>query len=159
MSASVAIRAYRMGDSAALVRVFFDSVHQIARAAYNEEQLRAWAPAIPDPLQWETRMLSRETLVAECGERLVGFIELERCGHIDMLYRSPEANGLGVAAQLYEASEARARELGIQKLTTDASLIAEPFFRSRGYIAGELETVERNGVRIPRLRMHKTLGQ
>ena len=86
-----------------------------------------------------------------------GWIELEADGHVDMLYRAPEAAGRGVAAVLYAAAEAYARERGLKHLTTAASRFAESFFLKHRWAIDERETVTRFGVEIQRARMSKTL--
>jgi putative acetyltransferase len=74
-----------------------------------------------------------------------------------MLYRSPGASGSGVAAALYRAAETRACELGISRIRTEASLLAESFFARHGYSLDLRENVERNGIPLPRAQMSKTL--
>jgi putative acetyltransferase len=102
-------------------------------------------------------MRSSETFVAERCDGLVGFIELERDGRLNMLYRLPGACGSGVAEALYRVVETRARELGIPAIRTEASLLAESFFTAHGYRIEQRENVKRNGVFLPRARMFKML--
>ena len=59
------IRDYGAGDAPAIVRLFFDTVRKVNREDYSEEQVEAWAPGVPDPEEWHTRMNGRRTLVAE----------------------------------------------------------------------------------------------
>ena len=153
----VEVRPYRVGDANSLVQIFFASVHELGRLKYDEAQVRSWAPSIPDPTEWEARMCLNETFVAERNGKLVGFIELEPNGHLNMLYRSPGISGDGVAEALYSVIEIRAYELGIPHIRTEASLVAESFFVRHGYSLDGRETVERNGVSLPRARMSKTL--
>ena len=157
MSDGLTVRPYRDGDAEALVLIFFASVRQLARVKYSEEQVRAWAPGVPDPSVWEARMGSNETFVAECNGREVGFIELERDGHLCMLHRSPNDSGQGVAEMLYQAVEARAYELKIPRIFTEASHMAESFFAAHGYVVDGRESAEREGVLLPRARMSKML--
>jgi putative acetyltransferase len=156
-SPAPSIRPYRDGDARFLVYVFFASVRELACMKYDSEQVRAWAPDVPDPAEWGKRMRSHETFVAERDGEPVGFIELERDGHLRMLYRVPGVAGGGVAAELYRVMEERARELGVRRIHTEASLLAESFFVSHGYQLDQREVVERNGVSLPRARMFKIL--
>ncbi len=151
------VRSYRDGDAHILVQLFFRSVRELARAKYTEEQLQAWAPSVPDPAGWDTRMRKNETLIAEIDEMPVAFLEFTRDGHLVMLYRNPDCIGGTTTDTLYRAAEQRARILGIPRLRTEASLLAEPFFARHGYRLEERENVERNGVFLPRARMSKTL--
>jgi putative acetyltransferase len=155
---AVTVRRYREGDAQPLCELFFRSVREIGPAKYDDAQVRAWAHDVPDATAWSRRMRENETFVAvrEGGVPL-GWIELEADGHVEMLYCAPEAAGRGVAAQLYTAAEALAREHGVTQLTTAASRFAEVFFRKHGWNVDERETVTRFGVAIQRARMSKTL--
>ena len=155
---AVTVRRYREGDAEPLCELFFRSVREIGPAKYDDAQVRAWADAVPDAAAWGRRMRENETFVAvRDGDVPVGWIELETGGHVEMLYCAPEAAGRGVAAQLYAAAEAVARERGLAGLTADASHFAESFFRKHGWRVDERETVVRFGVEIQRARMSKTL--
>ena len=152
------IRRFREGDAEALCEIFFRSVREIGPAKYDAAQVRAWAHDVPDAAAWGRRMRANETFLAvRGGDVPVGWIELETGGHVEMLYCAPEAAARGVAARLYAAAEALARERGLTGLTTDASRFAESFFRKHGWSVDERETVIRFGVEIQRARMSKTL--
>ncbi len=155
---AVTIRRYRDGDAAVLCELFFRSVREIGPAKYDAAQVGAWAHDVPDATAWGARMRANETFVAVDGRGVpAGWLELEADGNLDMLYCAPEAAGRGVAAQLYAAAEALARERGLAQLTTGASRFAESFFREHGWRVDERETVFRFGVGIQRARMSKTL--
>ena len=81
-STTVRIRSYEAGDAPALARLFYETVHAVNRADYSPEQLRAWAPEVPNPEAWHARMSGRCTLVAEEDGEALGFAELERAGHL-----------------------------------------------------------------------------
>jgi putative acetyltransferase len=153
------VRSYRSGDVAAIARVYYDSVRLVASSRYDAAQVRAWANEVPNVVTWSARLAqpTRATFVAELDGAIVGFLEIEDDGHLDMLYRSPAGEGLGVAAKLYAAAEAHARDRGVARITTEASLLAEPFFAKHGFVVERREGVERRGVPIPRARMAKTL--
>ena len=156
----VTVRRYRDGDAGPLCALFFRSVRELGPEKYDDDQVRAWADAVPDAVMWGNRMRANETFVAVSGEDddvPVGWIELEADGHVEMLYCAPEAAGRGIAAQLYATAEALARERGVTTLTTHASRFAEPFFRKHGWNVDERETVIRFGVGIERARMSKAL--
>jgi len=155
----IAVRPYRSGDAESLVKLFFTSVHELGRIKYNHAQVRAWAPCIPDPVEWEARMRFNETLVAERNANIVGFIELTLGGHLKMLYRSPDAPDCGVTEALHNAIERRAHELGIPRIHTEASLLAESFFLRHGYRLDGREYIQRSGVTLPRALMSKRLRE
>lgn len=103
-------------------------------------------------------MRLNETFVAERNGEHVGFIELERSGRLAMMYRHPGAAGRGITEALYRAVEMRAREFGITCIHVEASLLAESFFLRHGYRLEIRESIECNGVALPRARLSKELG-
>ena len=113
------IRDYEQADAPAIARLFYETVRSVNRADYSEEQVEAWAPAIPDAGEWHDRMAGRKTLVAEEGGEVVGFCELEEDGHLDMLYvrryqlKNEKPPGLRLCAMLTDGfGEPRLKRAG-----------------------------------------------
>ena len=157
VATSAKIRDYDAEDAPQVVRLFYDTVRSVNCADYSEEQVRAWAPQVPDPEQWHVRMAGRRTLVAEEGGEVVGFAELERDGHLDMLYLRNAAMGRGVGQRLYEAAEHAARSWGLGRVFTEASVTARPFFERRGFRVVHEQTVAVRGVEMTNFVMEKPL--
>jgi putative acetyltransferase len=153
------IRSYRAEDVAEIARAFYASVREVASSRYDAAQVRAWANEVPNIVTTRARLEqpTRTTYVAELDGTIVGFIEIEDDGHLDMLFRTPAGAGLGVAAKLYAAAESRARERGVASIVTEASLLAEPFFAKHGFAVEARDERIMRGVALPRARMVKTL--
>jgi putative acetyltransferase len=150
------IRDYEQVDARAIVRLFYETVHFVNRADYSEEQVRAWAPAVPDAGEWHDRMAVRRTLVAEEGGEVVGFCELEEDGHLDMFYVRKDAVGRGIGRSLYEAAERVARGWALGRIFTEASITARPFFERRGFRVVSERRVCRRGVELTNFAMEKS---
>ena len=156
----VTVRTYEPRDAADVAEVFYRSVREVARSDYTDEQLKAW---VPGPLNVEREHLrssdGRLVLVAaDERDRVVAFTDLEPDGHIDRLFCAPEAAGLGIASQLYDALEAAALEQGIGRLFTEASELARRFFERKGFVVLERQDKILRGVPIHNYRMAKALG-
>ena len=151
------IRDYQAPDAPKIARLFYETVRSVNRADYSEEQVRAWAPGLPDREEWHARMAGRRTLVAEEGGEVVGFAELEEDGHLDTLYLRKDAVGRGVGRRLHEAIEREARALGLGKIFTEASITARPFFERRGFRVVRERTVTVRGVPMTNFAMKKDL--
>jgi GNAT superfamily N-acetyltransferase len=151
------IRDYEQADAPAIARLFYDTVRSVNRADYSEEQVEAWAPAIPDAGEWHDRMAGRKTLVAEEGGEVVGFCELDEDGHLDMLYVRKDAVGRGIGRSLYEAAERAARGWDLGRIFTEASVTARPFFERRGFRVLSERRVSRQGVELTNFAMDKSL--
>lgn len=151
------IRYYEAGDTSEIARLFYGTVRSVNRADYSEEQVKAWAPEVPDPDAWHARMAGRRTLVAEEGGEVVGFAELEEDGHLDTLFCRQDTVGRGVGSFLYRAVEREAREQGIGRVFTEASITARPFFERWGFRVVREQTVVRRGVELTKFAMEKPL--
>lgn len=151
------IRRFRDSDTEALIVLFKRSVLELGPKKYSVEATREWAGGQKNVDRWRERMLQSETFVAEDEGTLLGWIEFEPDGHLDMLYCSPEAAGKGVAQQLYDVAVKRAREMHIERFFAEASRFSESFFLKNGWEIESREMLVRNGVEIARARMAKSL--
>jgi putative acetyltransferase len=152
------VRDYRAGDAGEICRLFYETVRAVNLGDYSPEQVRAWAPAPPDPDAWHGRMSGRHTLVVEDDDGVAGFAELEEDGHLDMFYCRKDAVGRGVGSLLYAAVEERARGLCVGRIFTEASITARPFFGRKGFALLRRNVVTRNGVQVTNFSMEKVLG-
>ena len=151
------VRAARAGDLPGLIDLYRATVHAIGAGHYTPQELTAWASDDLRPEDWAPRLARNTALVAEDDGTLLGFAELSPEGAVDMLYVHKDHQGRGVATALLAALEARARDRGLARLTTNASRIARPFFLRRGFALLASQTVERRGVAIENFAMEKAL--
>jgi len=153
------IRSFRPGDAPALARIFYAAVHQVGGLHYSPEQLKAWAPAVPDPerfLEWgaDGRIL---LVAADESDRPLAYGDLEKDGRIDHLYCRPDVAGTGVASALYDRLEAAARHLGIGRLHVEASEPARRFFLRKRFILLRRRDFTLGAVAIHNFAMEKRL--
>jgi len=74
-----------------------------------------------------------------------------------MLFVHPEYRGLGVVSLLLDQVEKAARELGLDRIHTEASLPARPFFERRGFRVLKSHQVEKRGETLSNFLMDKSL--
>lgn len=154
----VIIRPYRPADAIPLATLYHRAVRDGAADKYDVQQREAWSPAPPTGEEWRARVEEAVTIVAERDGALLGFMTIDiETGYLDFAYVAPEVMGQGVAASLYAVIEGRARVKGHTVLETEASLLAEPFFRRHGWRVLARQEVEVHGVKIPNARMEKRL--
>ena len=153
------IRAFRPADAPLLPALFHAAVHGPATHAYDADQRAAWSPAPPDPARFLARASDgRLTLVAiDDGDRLVGYGDLERDGHLDHFYCHPDASGSGVMAALYAELEAAARDWGLRRIFVEASEPARSFFLKQGFTLDHRRDFTIGGVAIHNYAMSKIL--
>jgi putative acetyltransferase len=149
------IRDYKRSDATEITWLFYETVRSINRQHYSQEQVCAWAPAIPDPETWHSRMSRRCTLVAEEDGQIVGFAELQRDGHLDMFYCRKDVIGRGVGRLLYQTVESKAIGLRLERISADVSITARRFFENCGFSVVCEQTVTRGGIELLNFRMEK----
>lgn len=156
-AAGLTVRPYRDADLEALVRVYTRAVHVLGAACYDAAQRNAWAPRVPDLGEWRRRLAALTTVVGEAEGGLAGFLSYRDDGHIALLYVSPAHARRGVASVLYRHAESALAAAGLGELSTEASLVARPFFAGRGFRVVEEQSVLRAGVALRRYAMRKML--
>ncbi len=119
---------YRAGDVSSLIALFQASVRNFARTDYTEWQINAWAGDFIDRAPFGQRCVEKSTWVAEPDDRAAGFPDIEPDAHIDMLYVHPDFSRRGVVRALLAHIENLARERGLPRLYTEASMTARPVF-------------------------------
>ena len=152
------IRDYNPSDAAAITRLFYETIRSVNLRDYSEQQVRAWAPLVPDPKIWHSRMSQRCTLVTEENGQIIAFAELERDGHLDMFYCRKDVIGRGIGRLLYSAVEMKALELRLERIFTEASITARAFFEHIGFSTLARQTVTRNGIELSNFRMEKRVA-
>lgn len=153
---ALTLRRMRAGEESRLYEVLRSAVIRGAVGHYDEAQRRAWAPDRP-PEGWVARLERAECFVAVADGLIVGFMSVTPAGHLDLAYVLPERHGAGIGRRLLMRVEEEMRLTGIGCATTEASLVAEPLFARNGWRRDGEEMVERNGQKLRRVRMSKTL--
>lgn len=153
-----ALRPYLASDTPLLAQIFVASIQELTGDDYNEAQQEAWAAAAEDEAAFGKKLASELTLIATMQNSPVGFALLKGADHIEMLYVHPSAAGQGVGAMLVDALEKLAGARGAKSLSVDASDSALDFFKKRGYVAQQRNSVPRHGEWLANTTMQKQLA-
>ncbi|WP_373535598.1 GNAT family N-acetyltransferase [Microcoleus sp.] len=153
----VKIRNYEIGDTEKIAKLFYDTVHEVNIRDYTTAQVDAWAPADTDIQTWMQSLSSKFTFVAEEGDIIAGFGELEANGHIDRFYCHKDFQRQGVGKLILTQIESKAQELGLKKLFAEASITARAFFETQGFMVIKKQEVERRGQKLINFVMEKYL--
>lgn len=154
---NIEIRPIRDKDGEIAGMIFFDAVHKGTSAHYTHEQRAAWAGDRPNPSAWRKRLAGVEGFIAEVDGLPVGFMTIDSDGYIDLAFVLAEAAGKGIGWGMYKAVEERAKQLGLIRLTTEASKTARPFFARQGWNVDQEQVIEKRGVPLTNYKMSKTL--
>lgn len=154
------IRRFRESDIHEIVSLFYETVHTVNKQHYSQVQLDAWAPKAEESLKreaWKESLNRNITFIAEDNSKLIGFADMTKDGHLDRLYIHKDYQRQGIASTLVNSLEYEARVMGLNEMSTDASITAKPFFEHLGYLVDQSQIVERNGVQLANFRMTKML--
>lgn len=152
---SMDIRLFEKQDAEQIARLFHQTVREVNINNYSINQVKAWAPDDIYFRDWVSVCSERFTYVASDNGTIAGFGELESDGHIDCFYCHKNYQRMGVGSKIYHAIEAKARELNIHRLYTEASITAKAFFLRMGFSIMKEQQVERRGESFINYAMEK----
>ncbi len=139
-----------------MAAVFDSAVRLGAARDYDAEQIAAWAAG--DDRRWSDRLASRPVWGAFAGSTLIGFVDLEADGHVDVLFVAADCHRRGIASALLAHVEGQARYKKLPRLFTEASLTARPFFARHGFRVVACRQVNVRGVLLDNFAMEKWLS-
>ncbi len=145
------LRRYKQSDCRELAELFYNTVHTVNAADYNNEQLKAWATGHVDLEAWNKSLLEHYSIVAVDNGIIVGFGDIDQTGYLDRLYVHADYQGRGIATAICNKLEQSVSG----KIVTHASVTAKPFFEKRGYKVIKEQRVERQGVFLTNFVMEK----
>lgn len=152
------IRLFESQDAAQIAQLFHDTVRQVNLQHYSDQQVKAWAPDDVNFRNWAEVCANRFTYVADDAGTIAGFGELEANGHIDCFYCHKDYQGCGIGRQIYEAIEAKALALSLNRLFVEASITAKPFFEHMGFAVVTAQIVTCRGETFTNYVMEKCLA-
>ncbi len=153
-----ALRPFLATDTPMLAAIFVAAIEELTGDDYGEAQQEAWAAVADDEVAFGKRLAGELSLVATVQNSPVGFAALKGNDHIDMLYVHPSVAGQSVGAMLCDALEKLAAARGAKSLSVDASDNALDFFKKRGYVAQQRNSVTINGEWLANTTMEKVLA-
>jgi putative acetyltransferase len=154
---TMAVRPFLRSDVSVLGEIFRASIDELAADDYSDAQREAWAAAADDEEAFGARLAAQLTLLATLGGSPVGFASLKGNDRIDMLYVHPAAAGQGVGTMLVDALERLAAARGAPRLSADVSDSAQEFFRRRGFVAQQRNSIRCCGEWLANTTMEKKL--
>jgi putative acetyltransferase len=152
------LRPFLPSDTPMLAAIFVAAIQELTGDDYSEAQQDAWAAAAEDEDAFGKKLDAELTLIATLQNSPVGFASLKNNDHIDMLYVHPSVAGQGVGAMLVDALEKLAGARGTKTISVDASDTALDFFRKRGYVAKQRNSVTLHGEWLANTTMQKVLA-
>ena len=153
----IKVRLFQTQDAEQIARLFNETIREVNICDYSTSQVKAWAPDDIYFRNWVEVCSSRFTYVADDEGVIAGFGELETNGHIDCFYCHKNYQRRTVGRQVYQAIEVKAFELSMNRLFTEASITAKPFFQRLGFSIVKEQEVTRRGETFINYAMEKFL--
>ena len=158
MKSTISVRDYRPEDAQALANIYFHTIHRINIKHYTQEQVDVWAPESSlEGEGWKKKFLRTHPIIAVVGDKIVGFAEFEPSGHIDCFYCHHEWIGKGVGSALMSEIFRRAKTSNMDRIFSEVSITARPFFEKQGFVVLAEEKMIRKGVELTGYKMEKNL--
>lgn len=107
---------------------------------------RAWAPAQMDTALWAKHIQHIQPFVAELGNEIVGYADVQKNGYIDHFFVSGLYPRQGIGTRLMGRIHEEAMSVGLPELRSEVSKTAEPFFARHGFHVLERRVPVRRGV-------------
>ena len=155
----LSLRPFLAADTALIAEIFRASVDELTADDYNDAQREAWMSAADDEEALGARLSGQLTLLGLMDGSPVGFASLKAGEDVDMLYVHPVAVGHGVGSLLIEALEKLAVGRGARRLTAEVSDSAQDFFKKRGFVPQQRNTVQLGGEWLANTTMEKKLKE
>jgi putative acetyltransferase len=154
----LALRPFLPADAPLLAEIFRASIEGLTGDDYDEAQQQAWASMAADEVAFGARLANALTLLGTMDGSPVGFASLAGPERLDMLYVHPAAAGHGVGNMLIDALERLAAARGAARLTADVSDSAQEFFKHRGFVAKQRNSVPLGNEWLANTTMEKPLA-
>jgi putative acetyltransferase len=155
---ALALRPFLPADVPLLAEIFRASIEELTGDDYNAGQQQAWASAADDQEAFGARLAAGLTLLGTIDGSPVGFASLAGAEQIDLLYVHPAAAGQGVGSMLVDALERVAASRGAKRLTAEVSDSALDFFKRRGFVARQRNSVPLGNEWLTNTTMDKQLA-
>src|SRR4051794_31833285 len=138
---ALSLRPFLPTDTPLLAEIFRASIEELTADDYDDAQREAWASAADDEDALGERLGKQLTILGLIGGSPVGFASLKGTDALDMLYVHPSAAGHGVGTMLIDALAKLAAARGARRLIAEVSDSAQDFFKKRGFVPQQRNTV------------------
>ncbi|MDK9738192.1 GNAT family N-acetyltransferase [Vibrio sp. D404a] len=149
------IRDYRTEDAPQLWSLFFNTIRKINVRHYSQAQVEAWAPSEFSMEVWHSKLEKLKPFVAELDGVVVGYTDLQESGLIDHFFCHHDYQGMGVGRQLMTHILNLAEQRQLERVFSEVSITARPFYEHFGFIVVKEQTIEVRGQTLNNFIMEK----
>ncbi len=152
------VRDATVADIPEIQKLYQDTVLTVNRKDYSLEEVEDWASCGDDINHLYAQLTEHRYMVAVNDQNIiVGFASINDNGYIHVMFVHKDFQRQGVALLLYQTIEQYAREKGINRLTSEVSITARPFFEKQGFIVDKEQKRKANQLCLTNYMMSKLL--
>ncbi|PQJ44328.1 GNAT family N-acetyltransferase [Vibrio campbellii] len=155
----ITIRDFQEEDAPILWALFFNTVRNVNRRDYTEQQVKAWAQEGFDSQLWLNKMISIQPFVAELNSVIVGYSDVQPSGLVDHFFCHHEYQGQGVGRVLMTHVIKQAEAKGLDRIYSEVSITARPFYEHMGFTVVNEQQIEVRGATLTNYVMERHLDK
>ncbi|WP_045493132.1 GNAT family N-acetyltransferase [Vibrio hyugaensis] len=155
----ITIRDFQEEDAPKLWALFFNTVRNVNRRDYTEQQVKAWVQEGFDSQLWLKKMISIQPFVAELDGVIVGYSDVQPSGLVDHFFCHHEYQGQGVGRALMTHVLKQAKAKGLTRLYSEVSITARPFYEHMGFTVVNEQQIEMRGATLTNYVMERQLDK
>lgn len=155
----ITIRDFQEADAPTLWALFFNTVRNVNRRDYTEQQVKAWAQEGFDSQLWLKKMISIQPFVAELDGVIVGYSDVQPSGLVDHFFCHHEYQGQGVGRVLMIHVIKQAEAKGLGRIYSEVSITARPFYEHMGFTVVNEQQIEVRGATLTNYVMERHLDK
>ena len=129
----IKFRQSEFEDLEEIQELFVETIKRTCRNDYNEKQIDAWITSVENKERWKSILANQYFLIAEIDSKMVGYGSLENGNYLTFMYVHKDFLRKGIANMIFKKLKAKSLALGFDKLTSDVSKTARPFFETKGF--------------------------
>lgn len=126
-------RRAKLNDLEEMQELCVETIKSTCQNDYDPKQIDVWVSSVQKVERWKTFLTKQYILVAENEENIVGCGSLKNGNYLDLMYVHKEFLRQGIANMIFEKLKKKSLTLGFDKLTSDVSKTAVPFFETKGF--------------------------
>ena len=154
---TITIRQATSNDLEGVVQLFKETIEVVNAKDYSPEQINVWKNGSSKKERWLNKFNEQYFLLAEINNTIAGFGSITPGGYLDFMYVNKDYQSVGVATEIYKELEKFAKTNQLDKITSDVSITAKPFFERRGFEVIREQQVDINGIKLTNYKMQKRL--
>jgi putative acetyltransferase len=157
MNEGIILRHAVPEDLKQLQSLFVETINEVCRNDYTDEQRSVWTSAAKNEARWLEKIKQQYFLIAEHNNNVVGYGSLENGDYLDFMYVHKDFQRQGIADKIFRSLEQEAKQRGSKILKSDVSKTARHFFERQGFRVIEAQTKTIDSVEIMNFKMQKLL--